>query len=180
MAMARRLWILVVAVLASGAATAALAQTALETEVKATFLYKFAPFVGWPASAFDNPASPFTICVVGSDPFGSVLDRAVAGQAVGGRAIQVRRMGTLDKTASCQIVYADGPAVAKTLKALHGQPVLTVTDGPAAPGIIDFTIDQGRVRFRIDDAEAAACNLTISSKLLSLALSVKARKGAGS
>lgn len=167
--------------LAAFGASAAWAQGALETEVKATFLYKFAPFVEWPANVWTAPGAPFSLCVVGPDPFGPVLDRAVAGQAVAGHPILVRRSAAVDKAAACQILYAGGPPAeaAKTLRAVHGQPVLTVTDGGAAPGIIDFAIDQGRVRFRIDDAEAAEDNLSISSKLLTLALSVKPRKTAG-
>jgi hypothetical protein len=178
MAAARPLRMVLIALAATCGASAAWAQDPLETEVKATFLYKFAPFVEWPANAFGGPGAPFTICVVGPDPFGPVLDRAVAGQAVGGHPISVRRMGAVDKTAPCQIVYASGSPgeAAKTLRAMHGQPVLTVTDGGGAPGVIDFALDQGRVRFRIDDAEAAEDNLAISSKLLSLALSVKPRK----
>jgi len=54
------------------------AQDSLETAVKATYLYKFAPFVTWP-----QRPGPFVICVVGRDPFGPVLDQAVAGQRAG-------------------------------------------------------------------------------------------------
>ncbi len=58
---------------------------------------------------------------------------------------------------------------------MHGAPVLTVTDGatdPAAKGIINFVIADDRVRFEIDNSAALADGLTISSKLLSLAVHV--------
>jgi hypothetical protein len=42
-------------------------------------------------------------------------------------------------------------------------------------GIVNFVIVDDRVRFEIDDAEAARRGLRISSKLLSLAVSVKPR-----
>ncbi|HKT54429.1 MAG TPA: YfiR family protein [Caulobacteraceae bacterium] len=181
MALARPITILLAALAVACSAAPVRAQTSLETEVKATFLYKFAPFVEWPASAFEGPTSPLWICIFGPDPFGPVLDRAVAGQTAGGRPIQLRRSGSGDKVGSCQILYASGSpaAVSKVLKAAHGQPVLTVTDGGQPAGIIDFILNQGRVRFRIDDAEAAQSNLAISSKLLSLALGVKPRKPPG-
>ena len=170
--------------LALAAALAALPATApaadsLETAVKATYLYKFAPFVDWPADAFASPAAPFLICVVGKDPFGSVLDRAVAGQKAGARPFAVRRMAEADRSAGCQILYAGGDkaAVRQALEAVRGAPVLTVTDGSGAEGIVDFAIDRGRVLFRIDDEAAAQNRLTISSKLMSLALSVKPRHG---
>ena len=73
----------------------------LELAVKAAYLYKLAPFVDWPPGALD-PQGPFNLCVVGRDPFGSVLDRAVAGQVIGGRPIAVRRLRTIDKGSGCQ------------------------------------------------------------------------------
>jgi hypothetical protein len=152
----------------------------LETAIKATYLYKFAPFVEWPESAFAGASAPFTLCVVGDDPFGAVLDRAVAGQRVGERSIVVRRMETVQRNTGCQIAYLGGsPAqsVAEALKTLRGAPVLTVADGQGTGAMIDFALRDQRVRFAIDDAAAADAGLNISSKLLSLAIEVQKRNG---
>ena len=160
------------------AAAAARGQTPLEAAVKAAYLYKFAPFVDWPAGAFAGAADPLVICVVGEDPFGSALDRVVAGQRVAGRPIAVRRLPRAGPASGCQIMYIGGSnaqPVKAALRAMHASPVLTVTDDPSAPGVICFATEGGRVRFRVDDQEAAADGLTISSKLLTLALSVKPR-----
>jgi len=164
--------------LAFGSSQGAGAQEPPELAVKAAFLYKFGPFVSWPAASFDSPSSPFSLCIVGDDPFGPMLDGAVANQRVGGRPIVVRRMAKADRKAPCQILYAGGspPNVKDTLQAVAGSPVLTVTDWPAPPGIVAFVMDQGRVRFRLDDQAAADNGLVISSKLLDLAVSVTARK----
>jgi len=57
--------------------------------------------------------------------------------------------------------------------------VLTVTDGagpPGARGIIHFTLKDRRVRFVIDEAQAAERGLSISSRLLALAVSVRQRR----
>ena len=75
------------------------------------------------------------------------------------------------------MVFAAGP-VHDLLGAARGSPALTVTDvGQDAPekGIINFVIADNRVRFEIDDRAAAQAGFTISSKLLSLALSIKPR-----
>jgi hypothetical protein len=152
----------------------------LETAIKATYLYKFAPFVEWPDSAFAGPTSPFALCIVGADPFGSVLDRAVQGQHVGERPIVVRRLDTAQRAVGCQVVYlagSPGQSVAEALKALRGAPVLTVADGRAAGAMINFELRDQRVRFEIDDAAAADAGLNISSKLLSLAVEVQRRNG---
>ena len=151
------------------------------TEVKAAYLYKFAPFVDWPAGAFNGYSGPFSICVVGPDPFGTVLDRVVAGQTVEGKPIVVRRMPKADKDVVCQVLFAGGtPAQVKdALQVVDGQPVLTVTDGSSPPGVVDFVTDAGTVHFRLDDEAAAQKKLVISSKLLSLATAVKRRPAEG-
>ena len=147
----------------------------LETSIKATYLYKFAPFVTWPES---DPAKPFTICVVGADPFGALLDQAVAGQSYAQRPLQIARMETVTRQSGCDIAYLGGSraqSVETALQALHGAPVLTVTDERGPDGIIAFRLDAGHVRFRVDEGAAADSGLTISSKLLSLALAVKTK-----
>jgi hypothetical protein len=172
---------LTLAVWLSLSATACAQGIPLEQAVKATYLYKFAPFVVWPEATFGGPSSPFVICLVGADPFGPFLDRTVAGQRVEERSIQVRRLAKADPNTPCHIMYVGGTPeqVKQALQAAHGAPTLTVTDGAATPGILDFAMDHGRVRFRVDDESAAENGLVISSKLLSLALSVKPRQAAG-
>jgi hypothetical protein len=147
--------------------------------VKGAYLYKLMPFVDWPASVFSAPDSPITICILGRDPFGAALDKAVADQRIGAHPVSVRR-DAAPGDASCQIAFvdaADAQAQSDTLRAFDGKPVLTVTDsGASAPGIVAFAVEQNHVRFDIDDAAAAKDGLVISSKLLGLARQVKPRK----
>lgn len=157
------------------------AENAVEYGVKGAYLYKLLPFVNWPQQVFAAPDSPITICIVGHDPFGGALDKAVADQRIGQHPIAVRRNAT-PGDASCQAVFIgiDDPRVGgDALHAFDGKPVLTVTDsGAQQPGIVAFVIEQDHVRFDIDDATAAKDGIVISSKLLNLARSVKPRKGA--
>lgn len=152
--------------------------SASESAVKATYLYKFAPFVRWPASAFPSPTSPFHLCVVGNDPFGRVLEQAVSGQRLDGHPMAVRRLRSAESAAGCHILYfgdAASRSSADTLRTLKGAPVLTVSDQSRAVqgAIIQFIVMNGRVRFDIDTSAAAANGVTISSKLLSLAVSAR-------
>lgn len=175
---------LVVAVLSSCPRSpgAAAQDGSLEYAVKATYLYKFAPFVEWPPGAFATATSPVEICIVGDDPFGATLDRAVEGQRLGERAFAVRRLGPSEPPVSCHVAYlaATGARpVAETLRAVAGAPVLTVTDeAPSlrAKGIVNFVIREGRVRFEIDNRAAAEGGIAISSKLLGIAVAVRARE----
>ena len=173
---------------ALGLALAALAgapkarAASLEYPVKAAFLYKFAPFVEWPPTAFESAASPLTLCVVGFDPFGAVLDDAVFGQRVGQHQLVVRRLEAVGAGSGCHIAYLSGSktqSVAEGLAALQGAPTLTVTDQSmgSTRGAIHFVIKDDRVRFHIDDVTAARGGMNISSKLMRLALSVRLRKG---
>jgi hypothetical protein len=150
----------------------------LEAPVKATYLYKFVPFVEWPQAAFAAPTQPVVLCVLASDPFGLVLDQAVRGQKIGARRIAVRRLAKADRAAGCHVLYLSNlraPAAADILQSARGAPVLTVTDGTdGGGGVVNFVLRDNRVRFTIDTQAAAANGLTISSKLLSLALDVRA------
>ena len=167
-------------VIASGGAAAA-PEPSVEYAVKAAYLYKFGEFVEWPSSAFESESSPATLCVVGDDPFGPVLDKAVAGQRISDREITVRRLEDAKAHSGCQVMFVGGndpEKLAKTIDAVKGEGVLTITDGatgPSAIGIINFVIANNRVRFEIDDGAAATNGLVISSKLLGLASSVKPR-----
>jgi hypothetical protein len=153
-------------------AAPAFAEGPTEAAVKADYLYKFADFVEWPAA---GAASPAQLCVAGDDPFGSVLDQAIRGQTIDGKPVVVTRLDRVDKGAPCAILFlapSHRQPLADALDKLKGTPVLTVTDdAPTGQrGMIDFVMRDNRVRFRIDPTAAERSGLTISSKLLSLAV----------
>ncbi|HEY3949572.1 YfiR family protein [Phenylobacterium sp.] len=167
-----------VAALAASPATASVDSENLELAVKATYLYKLAPFVSWPQASWAAPNAPLTICVQGVDPFGPLLDRAIGGQVVAGHPLAVRRLARLAADSGCHIAYLAGGAAqspAQALAAVEGAPVLTVTDEGrgGARGIVNLVLDAGRVRFAIDAAQADRNGVAISSKLLALAVAVK-------
>lgn len=147
----------------------------LEAAVKATFLSKFIPFVGWPAAPNSGPIG---ICLVGNDAVTAIADRAVAGQSVGDRQIIVRHLPYSGPFVECQSLYLAAPDTEKSriLNEIQAAPILTITDAAtdnSAKGIINFVLRDNRVRFEIDNAAAIRSRLEISSKLLSLAVSVR-------
>ena len=163
------------AAMALGLAAIGAHAATIEYSVKAAYLTKFAPFVEWPASVFADPSSPFNLCVVGDDPFGSALDQAVSGHHVGEHPVVVRRLKRVSPGSGCRILYIGGSSaqsVSDAIKSVQGEPVLTVADhSPASAGaVIQFVVADNRVRFDIDTAAAAANRVSISSKLLSLAV----------
>lgn len=142
-----------------------------EYQLKAVFLFNFAQFVEWPASAFPQPNAPFVIGVLGKDPFGSNLDDVVRGEAVNGHPLAVQRYLSVSDVRDCQILFipaAELTNVDELLTKLKGRSVLTVTDADEAQrGVMIGLITQDRqIRLRIDVQAAKVASLTISSKLL--------------
>ena len=168
--------------LASSAGSAAAQDRSLEYAVKATYLYKFVPFIAWPIGAFAAPTSPFDICIVGENNFANLVANGIAGQSAEGHSLAVRRVTKIAEENECQVLFVSGEdkaVLAAARLAVRGKPVLTVTD--AAPdgehGVVNFVL---RVRFEIDLGQAARNGIAISSKLLSLAVAVQPSSAARS
>ncbi|HJU17270.1 MAG TPA: YfiR family protein [Stellaceae bacterium] len=164
------------------AVTVAFAETnPLELAIEATYLVKFGAFVEWPAGAFPTATSPFYLCVAGTHPFGSLLDRAAAGASVDRHPIAIRRLDAVPRDVGCHILFVGAggqPPLDAALAAVRGKPVLTVTAVPPAEprkGIVNFVMQNNHVRFAIDDRQAAADGLRISSQLLTLAVNLHSR-----
>jgi len=147
-------------------------QTSTEYRIKAAFLYNFTSFVTWP----EDPAgaSGFTLCVLGDDPFGNLLDK-LAGKSVNGAQLVIRRLDDLVLLEECRLVFFSETAsdqIDDALARLHELAVLTVSDIHGFTdrgGIIEFRIIANKVRFDINLGAAESAGLGISSKLLSLA-----------
>ena len=174
----RFLGAVVMVVLALGEGRVAAQDSTLEHAVKATYLYKFIPFIVWPSAAFGSTGAPIDICVSADANFAALAGNAVAGQTVEHHPLAVRRVTTPAEEAGCQVLFVgtgDSAVRSADLAAVRGKPVLTVTDGVAgaAHGIVNFVLRDDRVRFEIDLAQAAQNGIAISSKLLSLAVAVR-------
>jgi hypothetical protein len=145
-----------------------------EYRVKTAFLYNFSRFVTWPEATMQD-RTEFTLCVIGTDPFGTELDN-LAGKAVQKQTLVIRRLSSLAMLDDCQLLYiGENTEPTEVLLLLREQPVLTVSDAAGfieEGGIIQFMLIQNKVRFRINAGAANHAGLNISSKLLSLAISV--------
>jgi hypothetical protein len=153
------------------------AQTVDEYHVKAAFVFNFAKFIQWPAEAFKTPSDPLVICVVGQDQMANSLRETVNGNAIDGRPVIIRQIAIGQGPCDCHILFVGTSA----MKGFRSHPkestgVLTVGETPgfaADGGAINLKLEDGRVRFEINVAEAERQQLHISSKLLSLAQVVK-------
>jgi len=151
----------------------------LEYQVKAAFLFNFAKFVQWPSDTTRDADEGFVICVFDDEILAQSLDHAVSGKTVEGRVFRVRRLQTLDDTRSCRMLYLGGSDTSRLvalLKSVRTTAVLTVGNAPGFTrqgGIINFIMQDNRVRFEINPEAADRAGLRISSKLLQLATIVR-------
>jgi hypothetical protein len=153
-----------------------------EYQIKAAFLLNFAQFVEWPAGSYPNAGAPFSIGVLGDDPFKAALDATVQGETVANRTITIVRSREIDDLKQCQMIFVSKSEKGRTdeiLSALEAKPVLTVseTDGFAARGgAVNFYLDGTKVRFEINPVAARTTGLKFSSQLLSLGKIVPAER----
>lgn len=151
--------------------------------IKAGFTYNFAKLIDWPSGAFAQPDSPIVIGVLGTDPFNGTLDQVLKGKEANGRAFEVRHLKWGADLKGCNILFVSDSETAHLDELLHnikGLPVLTIgqTAGFAQRGgIINFVVEDNRVRFEINADAAKQANINISSRLLSLAIPVHGAPG---
>ncbi len=166
---------------ASAGAQAGDASDSSEYLVKAGFIYNFAKFVEWPSTAFAEPDSPIVIGVLGTDPFGEIINHVVEGKKIGARGFVVRRFkwskelkDSKDFT-NCRILFVSSSEkmhFEEVVEAVKGLPILTVGEAPGFAergGMIRLMLEDNRVRFEVNVEAAHEGNLNISSRLLTLA-----------
>jgi YfiR/HmsC-like len=149
----------------------------LEYQVKAAYLLNFTRYVEWPSRTLE-PAVPVTICVLGRDPFGSVLDATVSGRTTQGRSVIVRRVRAASETAGCHLVFISRETWQNQRdlpRGLQSLGLLTVGESEEfaqAGGIIGFIIRNEAVRFVVNARASDRAGLRISSRMLSLAAAI--------
>jgi hypothetical protein len=146
-----------------------------EYVIKAAFIYNFLKFVDWPPA---SGGGPITIGVIGSNPFGAALTQ-LNGKSVKGRTIAVRQLNTVAEAEGCQVLFipaSDADRQRQILEALKSSSVLTVGESKGFAqrgGIINFVVQDDRVRFEVNPSAAERARLSISSEMLKLAHIVK-------
>ena len=147
-----------------------------EYDVEAAYLFNFAKFVTWPPNSLSQSA--FTICILGDDPFGRVLDNTVTGEKISGKRVIDKRIAHPQEALGCSILYisdSEEERVSRILTMLRDAPVLTVSNVPGfveRGGMIQFVLDNGRIRFLVNLEPTQRDGLALSSELLKVAVKV--------
>ena len=180
-----RLWVAMLAALWMLAAPGMQAQSSKvsDYDVKAAYLFNFGRFVEWPAAGETDKHSAFTFCILGPDPFGPNLDHLLAGETINGRSLIVKRISNAQDSAGCQVLFMsreEEGRVTKIIETLNQEAVLTVSDIPEFAkhgGMIQFVVEQNRVRFEVNLDATQRAGLILSSDLLKVATAVKRGHG---
>jgi hypothetical protein len=169
-------WIAILPAAVSGAADDA---GTLERRVKAAFLYQFVAYVEWPPDAFTKSGTPITIAVTGAESLAEELRQVVSGRTVGGRQVTVRRVGPGELLEGVHILFigmAENARLGELTRSTQSLPILTVTESTGAlerGSMINFVLDQRRVRFEVALDTAEKRGLRLSSRLLAVARDVR-------
>lgn len=146
--------------------------------IKAGFIFNFAKFVEWPATAFAQPDSPIVIGILGTDPFGTLIDQIVQDKKIGGRGFVVKRLkwgADVKEIRECKILFvgaSERAHIDELLQFVKTLPILTVGETPGFAergGVIRFVLEDNKVRFEVNVEAAHQAELNISSRLLTLA-----------
>jgi hypothetical protein len=145
--------------------------------IKAGFIYNFAKLVEWPSNAFSNPAQPIVIGVLGNETFAATLERVVDGKKVEAHPLLIKRLKLAKEVKECVchmlfIASAESSHHDEVIQLLKNSSVLTIAETPGFAkqgGIINFVLEDSKVRFEVNVEAAKQVGLNISSRLLSLA-----------
>lgn len=154
-----------------------------EYQMKAAYLYNFATLITWPTDVNHSETGnsglkqAVKICVLGNDSFGGALQQLTKNSS-GSVQITLSYLANIKNVHDCQILFIDVSAIdnpIEMIKQLEKTPVLTVTDNLDlfdAGAMIGLFLDNKRLAFDVNYAQAKNAQLSISSKLLRVARKV--------
>lgn len=154
------------------------AEVSQEYQLKAAFLFNFARFVSWPEQAMPKGKDPINFCVIGENPFASLLSTLESKQ-IEGHQIQIYYDNDAPGLRQCHLAfYSDLKFSAPTAIdwSYSGQHTLNVSDIPGfviAGGDIEFVRKQDRIEFIINNTSLKNKGLDARSSLLELATDIR-------
>ena len=146
-----------------------------EFQVRAAIILNLVRFVTWPHGRGNDPHVPLVVGLMGANEQTAILEQFLTAHTVDGRAFSVRRLGRADRCDECQLVYVtrgERRHFQELASAFAAAGTLTVSDDETfayTGGIVGLPLLSDKIEIQINLAEAEHSNLTVSSRLLSLA-----------
>jgi len=145
-----------------------------EAQVKVAFVYNFAKFTTWPATAFSSPQSPLTLCLIRTNDSAASVFSAIEGKQAQGRTLQIKRGIRGEDLKTCHILYigeADEKSTLDALRSLGEAPVLTIADTEGftqSGGMIELVAIDSNIQFEVNLDAARHAGMSFSAQLLKL------------
>jgi hypothetical protein len=158
-----------------------------EYQIKAAFLYNFINFVDWPKEKTTDNNDLITIGIIGRDPFGKAFEPLKNKQAKGKKVLIKRYISLKESKLSkdqvegirkCHLLFvcrSEKEQFRSIINIVKDQNVLIVGDMNnflKSGGMVNFVIEEQKIRFEINNNAAKQAKLNIRSKLLRLAKKV--------
>ena len=105
-----------------------------ENQIKAALIINFARHCDWPPKMFDKRQNKIVLTILGSDPFGQVIDDAVRGRTVQGKYFEVRRVSDIRDLRGSHIIFISQSErnnirkIIEYIKSFRRSSVLTIGD----------------------------------------------------
>ena len=140
------------------------------------FIYNFTKYVQWPPSN-QNQNNSFVIGVLGNSPMMGELEKLMTKKNVGSLPIIIKKISNISEAITCQAVFIPSHKSSQfdSDPLLRGKPILfiTETDGLGKKGShINFVIQDGKIRFELNQTTILEAGLKVSSQLSILAATV--------
>ncbi|HXS74778.1 MAG TPA: YfiR family protein [Terracidiphilus sp.] len=153
-----------------------LSQQQDERAVRTAFIYNLTKYVDWPKTH-----STLIICVFGPGTTGGDLKRVLNGKASGDRKLQVMLQSTEPEMQRCNIAYFPGLTrdQSHSLNTAVSRSVLSVGEDEAfvrEGGMVAFVRSGDSIQIQVNIDAVQAAGLTISSRLLDLAIIVHTKR----
>lgn len=164
-----------------------------EYQLKAAFLYNFMMFIDWPQEKMPADGQPIIIGVLGKNPFENAFEPLKSKQ-VKERNIAVKYFEGLEELKKagpenmnrqlaeirkCHLLFicsSEKNVLKEIINHVNGYNILTVGDMPgfleSGGGVINFVVEDDKIRFEINAIAALQSRLEIRSQLLRLAKKV--------
>jgi hypothetical protein len=149
-------------------------QTLSEYQIKAGFFFNFTRFVEWPETAFVTATSPIIACVAGETPLTDLVIDVAVGKVVNGRAVSIRRVKASDDLRLCNLLFISAAEERRAAEILAGSKkasTLTVGETPGfaqAGGMINFSIQENKVKLELNLDATTRAGLKVNSKLIAV------------
>ncbi len=149
--------------------------------LKANWLEKFTRYIDWKSeSDVNNVQKPFVIGIIGTNPFGTILDRYYVTQnrKIKNKRVEIKYFNNVKEVINCNMLFVAESAksdIAEIVNLTKNKSILTVSDteGFSKKGIhINFVLNEPSLFFEINERAVIQSGFTMDYELRQVAIKI--------